>query len=240
MPLYSTDIQSKATGQHYDADNNKESAEREVLLDSGVTSWCYLFVHHAKLNLIERLLNKKFKTFIHKTTVYKKERKQVRKKDKPTISGLIFIQGDKVEIQEFLNRNCHGIYLANDCSTKTTAVIPDEIMRPFMQLDLGCNRVRFMPHPLNYYSDGHYLIRITSGLLTGFEGYIIRISRNKCLVTSIGGITVAINGINKDSFENVDEYVRQRLGLALTNTSDCVDNPYLKRVVSSQTNHEKR
>lgn len=72
MPLYSTDIQSKATGQHYDADNNKESAEREVLLDSGVTSWCYLFVHHAKLNLTERLLNKKFKTFIHKTTVYKK------------------------------------------------------------------------------------------------------------------------------------------------------------------------
>ena len=55
MPLYSTDIQSKATGQHYDADNNKESAEREVLLDSGVTSWCYLFVHHAKLNLTERL-----------------------------------------------------------------------------------------------------------------------------------------------------------------------------------------
>lgn len=223
MPLYSTDIQSKATGQCYDADNSKESAEGEMLPDCGVTSWCYLFVHHARLNLINRLLNKKFKTFIHKTTIYKKSAKRIKEEKIPTISGLIFIQGDKVEIQKFLNCNCHGIYLAKDCSTKTTAVIPDDIMRPFMQLDLTHNRIRFMPHPLSYYSDGHSLIRITSGLLSGFEGYIIRISRNKCLVTSLGGITVAINGINKDSFENADEYLRQRFGS--NKAVDCADNP---------------
>lgn len=95
-----------------------------------------------------------------------------------------------------------------------------------MQLDLGCNRIRFMNHPLSYYSDGHHLIRITSGLLSGFEGYIIRISRNKCLVTSIGGITVAINGINRESFENVDEYVRQSLGLR--KIVDCDGNTCLE------------
>lgn len=42
------------------------------------------------------------------------------------------------------------------------------------------------------------------------EGYCIRIARDKCLVTTVGNMTVAIGGISKESFENVDEYIRQR------------------------------
>lgn len=67
-----------------------------------------------------------------------------------------------------------------------------------------------MPHSFDYYSVGNPLVRITSGILSGLEGYRIRISRDKCLVTSIGGMTVAIGGIYKESFENLDEYVRLR------------------------------
>ena len=77
-----------------------------------------------------------------------------------------------------------------------------------------------MPHPLDYYSEGHPLVRITSGLLEGFEGYRIRISRNKCLVTSIGGMTVAISGISNDSFENVDEYITLRRGQQMAGNVD--------------------
>lgn len=202
MPLYSTDIHSKAVGQRGDADNVVKSAEGSLSPGGECTSWCYLFVHHAKINRMEKLLGGKFRTFIHRTTVYKKSDKKVRKEERPTISGLIFVQGDKAEIQDFLNRNCHGVYLAKDCCTKATAVIADEIMRPFMQLDVGRNRIRLMPHPLTYYSEGHSLVKVTSGLLAGFEGYVVRISRNKCLVTSLGGITVSISGISKETFEN--------------------------------------
>ena len=109
-------------------------------------------------------------------------------------------------------------YLSFDQDNGTTiaetfagAVIPDEIMQPFMRMSqINPTRIRFMPHPFEYYADGHTLVKITSGILAGMEGYRIRISRDKCLVTSIGGMTVAINGIYKDSFENLDEYVRQR------------------------------
>lgn len=202
MPLYSTDIHSKAGGQRSDAGDVIKSAEESVSPGGECTSWCYLFVHHSKVEQTDRLLSEKFKTFIHRTTVYKKDDKKIRKEERPTISGLVFVQGDKVEIQDFLNRNCHRVYLARDCTTKDTAVIPDKIMRSFMQFDLGRNRVRLMPHPLTYYSEGHSLIRVTSGLLAGFEGYIVRISRNRCLVTSLGGLTVSISGISKETFEN--------------------------------------
>jgi len=46
--------------------------------------------------------------------------------------------------------------------------------------------------------------------LAGLEGYIIRIAREKRLVTSIGNMTIAISGINKESFENAEEYVNLR------------------------------
>lgn len=220
MPLYSTDIHSKAWGNKHNADKKQTPAERNILPDAGSAAWCYLFVHHAKVGMINDLLGKQFRTFIHKTTIYKKENKRIRKQERQTISGLIFVQGDKDEIQDFLNSNCQGTYLATDCSTKTTAVIPDKVMRPFMQLDLKCGRIRFMPHPLDYYSEGHPLVRITSGLLEGFEGYRIRISRNKCLVTSIGGMTVAISGISNDSFENVDEYITLRRGQQMAGNVD--------------------
>ncbi len=210
MPLYSSDVHSKAMGQRDSEVVSYAATEEDVSVRDTCMSWCYLFVHHAKVDLMEKILSKRFKTFIHKTTIYKNENKHIREQERPTISGLIFVQGDKVKIQDFLNKYCHGTYLANDCSTKTTAVIPDKVMRPFMQLDMGRNRIRFMPHPLDYYSEGNVLVRITSGLLRGFEGYIIRISRDKCLVTSIGGVTVAIKGIYKESFENVGEYVRLR------------------------------
>ena len=210
MPLYSTDIHSKARGNNDDADGKDKPAEREILPDGECQAWCYLFVHHARVSMVSSLLGKQFNTFIHKTTIYKKENKRIKKQERQTISGLIFVQGNKSAIQDFLNRNCPGAYLAKDCSTKTTAVIPDKAMRSFMHLDLQGGRIRFMPHPLGYYSEGHPLVRITSGLLAGFEGYRIRISRNKCLVTSIGGITVAISGINNESFEDVDEYIKLR------------------------------
>ena len=61
-----------------------------------------------------------------------------------------------------------------------------------------------MPHPLEYYSVGHPLVKITSGVLDGLEGYQIRISRNKCLITTMGGLTIAIGGVYKENFENVD------------------------------------
>lgn len=216
MSLDSTENLSNVHGDKLIPTHDEESsAERRILASCSKTAdwqWCYLFVHRSKLSVVEAKLNKTFTTFIHRSVVIApKDKGGVKRKEQITISGLLFVKGDVDEIKRCLSDNFYGLHLVNDCSTGRTAIIPDSLMRPFMQIsDINPDRIRFMPHPFKYYSDGHPLVRITSGALKGLEGYQIRISRDKCLVTSIGGMTVAIGGICKDTFENVQEYIRSR------------------------------
>lgn len=213
MPLDSTETQTKA-GVGKQNNGSKLISNPEVLKCTRIkdtTSWCYLFIHHTKVESVCRKLEEKYRVFIHKSIVYKRENKRIRKEEQPTISGLVFVQGDGVEIRDFLNKYFYHLYLAKDCSVNRIAVIPDRVMRPFMQVsEVSPTRIRFLPHTFDYYSEGNPLIRITSGVLAGLEGYCIRISRDKCLVTSIGGMTVAIGGIHSENFENLDEYLQQR------------------------------
>ena len=213
MPLYSTGTQTKAgVGK---LDNGLEIISNPEVKNCAeikeAASWCYLFIHHTKVEAVSRKLEEKYRVFIHKSIVYKRENKRIRKEEQPTISGLVFVQGNDMDIQNFLTGNFSRLYLAKDYSAKRVAVIPDSVMQPFMRVsEVEPTRIRFLPHTFDYYSDGNQLIRITSGVLSGLEGYRIRIARDKCLITSIGGMAIAISGIHRESFENLDEYVRQR------------------------------
>ena len=214
MSQYSTETQPNAMGGK--AENGPETiSDPEVKKYTGnkeITSWCYLFIHHAKVETVsKKLQTEQYRIFVHKSIVYKRGNKRIKKEEQATISGLVFIQGDANRIQKFLKENFFNLYLVKDCSTGEIAAIPDSVMQPFMRVsEVTPTRIRFMPHSFDYYSVGNPLVRITSGILSGLEGYRIRISRDKCLVTSIGGMTVAIGGIYKESFENLDEYVRLR------------------------------
>ncbi|MDR0892127.1 MAG: transcriptional regulator [Mediterranea sp.] len=177
------------------------------------TSWYYLFVHHKKVEQVQEILQRQYPVFIHTSIRYKRREgdKRVRKEECPTISGLIFVQGESAAIQTSLSDVFADLYLVKDCLTGQTACIPDCVMQPFISLSqINPTRIRFMPHTFGYYAQGNPLVRITSGALAGMEGFRIRISRDKCFVTSIGGLTVAIGGIYKENFENLDEYVRIR------------------------------
>ena len=175
-------------------------------LGDGISSWCYLYVHHFRVDSVVERISKEFNVFIHKTTVFKRKKSHVREEEHPTISGLVFIQGEVARIQAFLKEYFPGIYLVNDCSTKVPAVIPDRVMQPFINLSqVEPHRIRFMSHPVDYYASGHSLVKITSGILKGMEGYQVRISRDRCLITAMGNMTIAIGGINKETFENLPD-----------------------------------
>lgn len=170
-------------------------------------SWCYIYVRNSRVKDVLRTLEQKFNVFVHKTIKYKRVKKRVVKEDVPTISGLIFIQGEATEIQSYLNEYCLGIYLVKDRSNGQPAVIRDKSMQTFIRMShMSPFRMRLMPHPIDYYSTGHPLVKITSGILEGVEGYQIRISRDKCLITTMGGLTIAIGGVSKENFENIEEY----------------------------------
>lgn len=213
MPLYSTGTQTNAgVGKPYNGREPVSGPEVAICARTEeAASWCYLFIHHARVDAVCKVLKRRYPVFIHKHIVYRRENKRILKEEQPTVSGLVFIQGPGKEIQDFLASYFPGLSLARDCSTYRTAVIPDSVMQPFMQVsEAAPTRIRFMPRTFDHYRAGNPLVRITSGILAGLEGYRIRIARDKCLVTSIGGMTVAIGGIHRESFENLDEYVRQR------------------------------
>ena len=48
-------------------------------------------------------------------------------------------------------------------------------------------------------------LRVLSGPFKDYEGYIVRIDRDRQLVFDFGGIAVAIRGVHNEDFEVVEE-----------------------------------
>lgn len=184
--------------------------------------WSYLFIRNrdAESFSLKAETEGGFKTFIHRTIITDAPGKtsKVKSEDqnsgkptegRPTISGLIFIQGKTKVIKKYLWERFPQYHLVNDCSTRKAAVIPDSIMQPFMRIaNTDPSRIRFLVNPLTHYAEGNTLIEIMTGPLAGLQGYIIRIDRDRKLVIGVGDMTVAIGGVHKASFEKVEEVAR--------------------------------
>ena len=169
--------------------------------------WTYLFVHHTKTRGYEAQLTRDGKSFfIHKTIRYYRRsgHHKVQHQEAPTVSGLIFIQGQPADTQTYLKEKFPQTYLCKDCCSGQVAVIPDAQMQPFMRINSADpSRIRFLLHPFHYYARNRILLRITTGELAGLEGYVIRIDRDRRLVMDVGGMSVAISGVHAERFEEV-------------------------------------
>ncbi len=177
--------------------------------DTAPTSWCYLFIHNNKVGMfIDRLTHDRIPHFVHKTIIYqrRKHTRGIQAIEKPTVSGLVFLQGTPSELQHYLDINTPAFHLVNNCSTHLPAVIPDSVMQPFMRvMETSPERIRFLLHPFKYYAGGNIKLRLTTGFLAGLEGYVIRIDRDRRLVMDVGGMSVAISGVHCEKFEVVEE-----------------------------------
>ena len=189
--------------------------------------WSYLFIRKrdAEYFSLKAETEGGFRTFIHRTIVTDASGKSEKGKPsgsaqdreasngttegRPTISGLIFIQGKTKVIKKYLWQRFPQYHLVNDCSTRKAAVIPDSVMQPFMRIaNTDPSRIRFLVNPLTHYAEGNTLVEIMTGPLAGLQGYIIRIDRDRKLVIGVGDMTVAIGGVHKENFEKVEEVAR--------------------------------
>lgn len=185
--------------------------------------WSYLFIRKrdAEYFSLKAETEGGFKTFVHRTIITDAPGKtsKVKSEDqssgksttegRPTISGLIFIQGKTKVIRKYLWERFPQYHLVNDCSTRKAAVIPDSVMQPFMRIaNTDPSRIRFLVNPLTHYAEGNTLVEIMTGPLAGLQGYIIRIDRDRKLVIGVGDMTVAIGGVHKENFEKVEEVAR--------------------------------
>lgn len=189
--------------------------------------WSYLFIRKrdAEYFSLKAETEGGFRTFIHRTIVTDASGKSEKGKPngtaqdreasngttegRPTISGLIFIQGKTKVIKKYLWERFPQYHLVNDCSTRKAAVITDSVMQPFMRIaGTDPSRIRFLVNPLTHYAEGNTLVEIMTGPLAGLQGYIIRIDRDRKLVMGVGDMTVAIGGVHKENFEKVEEVAR--------------------------------
>lgn len=234
MSLDSSDTFPTATEGKTILDEDRKSLsgkERMPEPEHKNTSWVYMFTHRMKVDGVEKALKERFKTFVHKSLVYSRKVNGVVKNEQQTISGLIFVCGKPKEVQNFLSEKFYGIHLVNDYSTGRTALISDAEMESFIRLaGTEGRQVRFMLHPLEHYQKGNTLVRITSGDLKGCVGYIVRLHRDRRLVTTIGNMTVAISGVCKDSITNAEEYIREKKALFPEGTAE--DNISLSHLQS--------
>ena len=127
-----------------------------------------------------------------------------KKEFKPTVSGLVFLQGKPDEIQKYLDEYYPPYHLVKDCSTGRPAIIRDALMEPFMKIaSAHPDRVRFLRKPFVKFAETHTLLRVLTGPFAGQEGYIVRIDRDRQLVMDFGGIAVAFSGIRNEDVEPV-------------------------------------
>lgn len=177
--------------------------------DNSDPSWCYLFIHHNKVAYFtEKLIRDNIRHFIHKTVIYqrRKDTRGIQTIEKPSVSGLVFLQGTPAPLQAYLDNTFPGCHLVNNCSTRRPAVIPHSIMKPFMHvLETSPERIRFLLRPFKYYAGGNVKLRLTSGDFAGLEGYVVRIDRDRRLIMDIGGMSVAISGVHCETFEVVED-----------------------------------
>ncbi len=199
--------------------SRRKRIKRREATSADPTSWSYLFILHTAVKKVESWLeaynaqaenkDKQQSYFIHKTLRYSykdKERQQgVKKTWEQSISGLVFLQGTVKDLQDFLNVNFPQYHLVNDRSLRRPASIRDSVMRPFMNvMKTHPEQVTFLRDSFEQFAQDHVKLRVLTGPFKDYEGYIVRIDRDRQLVFDFGGLAVAIRGVHKEDFEVVE------------------------------------
>ena len=177
-------------------------------------------VHYSSVEHVAEVLEQRFRTFVHKTVTYVKHEGKVVKQEKPSVSGLVFVQGAPDSIKAYLKEELPNHFLSNDCSTKRTAVIRDSEMQFFMRtMEVEPTRIRFMEKPYEYYGKYYPQVQMTSGPFAGKEGFIIRIHRDRHFVMQFGNMAIAVSGLHKESFINSPQ---KQMDIAKLENSDAL------------------
>lgn len=173
--------------------------------NNNTSSWSYIYLHNRRISAFQAMMAEKsaFSSF-----VFQARRRRVGEASavpssprQLVLGGIVFIQGDPVQITRFFHDNDLPYRLVYDCATHEPARIADSVMRPLRQVAaVAGERLTFLPKPFSHYEQGHKLLRIVSGPLQGLEGCVLRIGRDRRLVMGVGNLTVAIADVHREQF----------------------------------------
>ena len=209
----------KLSGPRVEGVSRCQRTEKRRDPSTDPTSWSYLFILHTAVKGLQKWLedynaeeggHPKQPFFIHGTFrySYKNPEKQqgVKKTLEQSVSGLVFLQGTVRGLQNFLKEYFPQYHLVNDRCLGRPASISDSVMQPFMNvMKAHPEQVTFLREPFEKFAKDHVKLRVLTGIFAGYEGYIVRIDRDRQLVFDFGGYAVAIRGVHKEDFEVVEE-----------------------------------
>lgn len=188
-----------------------QKVEEMSISEETEAPWGYLFIQHFAAEKFDKnLKDSRFeggftpKCFIHRTVSYKRKPngKGVMKEEKPSVSGLVFLQGETEDLKAFLQKNFPQYHLVNNCMTGKPASIKNSVMKPFMKVvESEPERVTFLRDPFVKFARDHVKLRVLTGILAGQEGYVVRILRDRQLVMDFGGNAVAISDVHNEDFQ---------------------------------------
>ena len=188
-----------------------QKVEEMSISEETEAPWGYLFIQHFAAEKFDKnLKDSRFegdftpKCFIHRTVSYKRKPngKGVMKEEKPSVSGLVFLQGETEDLKAFLQKNFPQYHLVNNCMTGKPASIKNSVMKPFMKVvESEPERVTFLRDPFVKFARDHVRLRVLTGILAGQEGYVVRILRDRQLVMDFGGNAVAISDVHNEDFQ---------------------------------------
>lgn len=173
--------------------------------------WGYILIHNKKIETFRKEIDEynranpdaAHECFVHYSYKYRQrtDGRGVKRELLPTVSGLVFLQGQQKELQAFLREYYPQYHLINDCSTGRPACIADSVMKPFREVvTTHPENVTFLRDPFEKFAAKRVKLRVLTGLFAGLEGYIVRVDRDRQLVMELGGYAVAISGIHKEDF----------------------------------------
>ena len=129
-------------GIHVIRSDEKSARKVEAISHSDHTEalpWGYLFIQHYAAEKFEKTLRTaQFegdfipRCFIHRTVSFKNKPngKGVVKVERPSVSGLVFLQGHTTDLRNFLQKYYPQYHLVNNCMNGQPASIKDSIMQP--------------------------------------------------------------------------------------------------------------
>ncbi len=180
------------------------------------SSWSYLLLRHMAARSFQRWLeaynaddsHERQPFFVHQSFHYaykdKERERGVKKTLQPSVSGLVFLQGRVRDLQRFLAEHFPDYHLVNDPCQGRPASIADGVMQPFMNvMRAHPEQLTFLDTAFERLAQDHVLLRVLTGPFRGYEGYIIRIDRDRQLVFRFGNLAVALRGVHNEDFEVV-------------------------------------
>ncbi len=168
--------------------------------------WYVLIVSYNRVQRMQKhLQNNDIKCFVPMRYKYVIRQGQKKRMEVPAIHNLLFVHSNQKVLEPHLQEYSSTIRYMFHKGTKSPIVIPWDEMNRFM-LIAGTHR-----DDLIYLNDGidkfskHDKVRVTGGYFENFEGYVVRIRRDKKLVVSIQGVVaVAISNIHPSLLMKID------------------------------------